>query len=73
MSSAESAVLAALSAEAKVAIKALLKDVADVEIPAIVAAEEAKLPLAYQGIAALGFGAVYPLVQKALDSRIDAL
>ncbi len=70
---AESAVLAALSAEAKAALKALLRDFADNEIPALVAAETGRLPAAYGPLAQMGFAAVYPVVDKALDARIDAI
>lgn len=73
MTPAEQAILTALGAEAKAALKVMLKDFADNKIPALVAAEAAKLPTAYQGIVAMGFSGVYPSIQKALDAEIDSL
>lgn len=73
MSPAEQAVISALSAEAKVAVKALLKDIADVEIPAIVAAEVAKLPVAYGPVVQMIFAAAYPALDKMLDDKIAAI
>lgn len=73
MSPAEQAILSALSAEAKAAIKALLKDFADNEVPAIEAAEAEKLPLVYQPFVGAAFKSIYPPVQKALDDKIAAL
>jgi hypothetical protein len=73
MSDAEKAVLAALSAEAKAALKALLKEVADVELPKIIAIEEQKLPLYLQPIVAGAVGIAYPQLQKILEEKIDSI
>jgi len=73
MTAAEQAVLSALSAEGKAAVKALLKDVIDVEIPAIEAAEAAKLPLPYAPIVNGVFSSLYPQLEAALDARIAAI
>lgn len=73
MSDAEKAVLSGLSADAKAALKALLKEVIDKDIPAIVAVEETKLPAVYQGLVAMGFSALYPEIAKMLDAKVDAL
>lgn len=73
MNAAEQAVIAALSAEAKAAVKALLLDIADKEIPAIEAAEAAKLPAAYGPVINVVFAGVYPSIGKMLDDKIQAL
>lgn len=73
MNAAEQAVIDALSAEAKAAIKALLQDLVDKEIPAIEAAEAAKLPIQYAGLVNIGFSALYPSLQKVIDAKIAAI
>lgn len=72
MSPAEQAVLSALSAEAKAALKAILKDIVDVEIPAIEAAEAAKLPAAYGPVVNMIFQAAYPALGAMIDAKIAA-
>ena len=73
MSPAEQAVITALSTEAKAAVKALLKDIVDVEIPAIEAAEAAKLPVLYGPVVNTIFQAAYPALAKMIDDKIAAI
>jgi hypothetical protein len=73
MSPAEQAVISALSAEAKAALKALLLDIVDKEIPAIAAAETAKLPDAYGPVVNMVFQASYPALAKMIDEKIAAI
>ena len=73
MTAAEQAILSGLSADAKAALKALLQEVVDKDLPALAAAEEAKLPAAYQQIVSLVGAALLPQVQAILDAKIAAL
>lgn len=73
MNAAEQAVLSGLGADAKLAIKALLQEIVDKDLPAIEAAEAAKLPVAYSPFVNVGFAALYPQVQKILDAKIAAI
>ena len=73
MTDAEKAVLAGMTAEAKAAVKALLRDFADVELPKIISAEEARLPVYAQPLVAGIVTATYPQVQAFLDAKIDAI
>lgn len=57
----------------KAAVKALCKELVDVILPQIVAAEEAKLPLAYQPLANAVAGALLPSLEAALDAKIASL
>ena len=70
---AEQAVVAALSAEGKAAVKALLLDLVDKEIPAIVVAEAGRLPLAYGPLVSGVVAAVYPQIESLVDAKIAAL
>lgn len=54
-------------------VKAALHDVADELLPKLIAAEEARLPLAYQVVVKAVVDTVYPALQKAMDDKIDAL
>lgn len=49
---------------------ALLKKVIDEDLPALLSAEEARLPMAYQPIAAAVHAALVPLLIKALDEKL---
>lgn len=73
MTDAEKAIVAALSSEAKAAVKALMRDVADKELPALIAEEENRLPVYAQPIAAGVVGALYPKLQVLMDAKIDSL
>lgn len=57
----------------KVAVKAFCQELVDVILPQVVAAEEAKLPLAYQAAVSAVVGALMPSIQKALDAKISSL
>lgn len=73
MNDAEKAIIAGLEDSAKAAVKALLKEIVDKDLPAIEAAEAAKLPLAYAPVVNMVFGAAYPSIAKAVDAKIDAI
>jgi hypothetical protein len=57
----------------KAAVKALCAELVDVILPQVVAAEEAKLPVAYQPLVAAIVAALMPQLQKVLDAKIAAL
>lgn len=57
----------------KAAVKVFAKELIDVLLPQLVAAEEARLPAAYAPLAAAVVGALLPALQKALDAKVDAL
>lgn len=57
----------------KAAVKALCQEIVDVIMPQVLAAEEARLPLAYQPLASAVVGALLPALQKALDAKIAGL
>ncbi len=57
----------------KAALKAFAKEVVDVLLPQLVAAEEAKLPAAYAPIAKVLIDALMPEIQLLLDAKIAAL
>ena len=73
MTAAEQAVVTALTAEGKAAVQALLLDIADKEIPALIQAELAKLPVAYGPMAGAAFSALYPSIDAMIDAKIAAL
>lgn len=55
------------------AVQVFAKELVDVVLPQLVAAEEAKLPAAYQPLATAVVGALMPALQAALDAKIAAL
>ena len=57
----------------KSVLKDLLKTVVDKELPQLLAAEEQRLPAAYQPLVAAVVGAVLPGLQKSLDAAIDGM
>jgi len=57
----------------KAAVKMFAKELVDVILPQLVSAEEARLPVAYQPLAAAVVGAMLPALQKMLDDKIAAL
>ena len=57
----------------KAAVKALAQELVDVILPQVVKAEEARLPVAYQPVAAAIVGAILPSLQAALDAKIASL
>lgn len=57
----------------KAAVKALCKELVDVILPQVVAAEEARLPLAYQPLAAAIVSALMPAIEKALDDKVASI
>jgi len=57
----------------KAAVKALCQELVDVILPQVVAAEEARLPVAYAPLASAIVGALMPALQKALDAKIAGL
>lgn len=73
MNDAEKALLANLSVETKAALKDLLKEVADIELPKLLAVEEQRLPAYAQPLAAGVVGLLYPQLQALLDAKIDSL
>ncbi len=48
----------------------ILKDLVDVELPKVEAAEIARLPAAYAGIVSVVVAALGPKIQEALDAEI---
>jgi len=71
MTDAEKAVISGLEVSAKAAVKALLLEIADKDIPAIEAAEAAKLPAAYGPAINVVFAAIYPALDKMIDDKIN--
>lgn len=63
----------ALSALELKAVQDLAKALVDVIIPEVIAAEEDKLPLAYQAPVKLILAAVLPQIEAALDAKIGAM
>ena len=59
-------------AEAAV-VKSALKVVVDQELPALISAEEARLPAAYQPLVGAVVSALFPKLQALLDAKIDAI
>lgn len=57
----------------KAIVKAVLLELADVELPAILAAEEAKLPAAYQPLVVAISSALMPSLKAFLDAKIAAI
>jgi hypothetical protein len=57
----------------KTAVKAFAKEFVDVLLPQLVAAEEAKLPVAYGPLVSAITGALLPAIEKMLDDKIAAL
>lgn len=54
-------------------VKAALHALVDGELPALIAAEEAKLPVLYQGVVTAVSSALVPQLVALLDAKIDAL
>ena len=54
-------------------VKALLHEVVDQELPALVQAEEAKLPAAYVPIVQAVSTALMPALVALIDAKIDAI
>lgn len=52
---------------------AILKDIVDKELPALIAAEEGRLPLAYQPLVAAVVGAIVPGLMAKLDAALAAI
>lgn len=73
MSDAEKAIVDGIAGEAKAAVKALLKDLVDKELPALLAAESARLPLSMQPFVMAALAAGEPVMLKALDQLIDKI
>lgn len=73
MNAAEQAVLGSLEAAAKEAVKSLLSDLMDKEIPALIAAEEAKLPAAYAAVVTVVTAALMPQLKALVDAKIAAI
>lgn len=73
MNDAEKAIIAGLEDSAKAAVKALLKEIVDKDLPAIEAAEVAKLPAGYGPVVNVVFASAYPSLAKLLDAKIDSI
>lgn len=73
MTASEQAIISNLSTEAKAAVKAILLDIADKEIPALIVAEVSKLPVAYAPMVQGALSAFYPSVDAMIDAKIVAL
>lgn len=54
-------------------LKEQLHEEADKVLPDLIAAEEARLPAAFQGVAKMVVDSLYPKLQAALDAKIDSL
>lgn len=54
-------------------VKALLREVADKDLPAIIQAEEQKLPASYAPLVQAVTAAVMPELIKAIDAKIDSI
>lgn len=57
----------------KDALKVFAKEIVDVILPKVVAAEEAKLPATYQALAKAVTDALLPALEAELDAKINAL
>ena len=73
MTPAEQAIVTALTVEGKAAVKALLLDIIDNEVPALIAAEVSKLPVAYGPLLGTVVTGFYPQVKGIVDAKIAAL
>lgn len=52
---------------------AILKDIVDKELPALIVAEEAKLPAAYAPIVGAVVASIMPELMKILDAKLDSI
>ena len=59
-------------AEAAV-LKQELHDLVDKELPALIAAEEARLPVAYSALVSAVTSAILPSLITMIDAKIDAI
>lgn len=62
-----------MNAQELALVKAMLHDLVDKDLPMLIAAEEAKLPAAYQALVGVVVNAAMPTVLAYLDSKIDAI
>lgn len=51
----------------------VLKDIVDIELPKLEAAECERLPVAYQAVVRSILAALQPAIQAALDAKIAAI